>query len=194
VFPGTTAYPPHSVQPPLAPPPIMPTFAALPSPPARCPLRRAQRARSRHGFTMLELMLTVAIVAVLTAIAIPAYHGYQERLRIFNATRDIASIAALIAKHQVDQRVLPDSLADVGAETMRDPWGNAYQYVNHDAPHSRGRWRRDKNIVPINNDFDLFSMGADGESRPPLTARASRDDIVRANNGRFVGLASDYDP
>ncbi len=30
---------------------------------------------------------------------------------------------------------------------------------------------------------------------PPMrTARQSRDDIVRANDGRFVGLASDYDP
>jgi general secretion pathway protein G len=36
-------------------------------------------------------------------------------------------------------------------------------------------------------------MGKDGASVSPLTARASRDDIVRANNGAFVGLASDYD-
>jgi general secretion pathway protein G len=77
---------------------------------------------------------------------------------------------------------------------MRDPWGNPYQYVNHDDKASRGKWRRDKNIVPINTDFDVFSMGKDGDSRPPLTAKASRDDIVRANNGRFTGLASEYDP
>lgn len=35
-------------------------------------------------------------------------------------------------------------------------------------------------------------MGADGASVSPLTAKSSRDDIVRANNGRFVGLASTY--
>jgi len=37
-------------------------------------------------------------------------------------------------------------------------------------------------------------MGKDGASVPPLTAKASRDDIIRANDGRFIGLASDYDP
>jgi general secretion pathway protein G len=48
--------------------------------------------------------------------------------------------------------------------------------------------------VPINSDFDLYSVGKDGQSQDPLTAPVSRDDIVRANNGRFVGLASTYDP
>jgi general secretion pathway protein G len=37
-------------------------------------------------------------------------------------------------------------------------------------------------------------MGPDGASVGPLTASASRDDIVRANNGRFVGTAASYDP
>jgi general secretion pathway protein G len=35
-------------------------------------------------------------------------------------------------------------------------------------------------------------MGPDGRTAPPLTARYSRDDIVRANNGAFVGVAADY--
>jgi general secretion pathway protein G len=55
-----------------------------------------------------------------------------------------------------------------------------------------GQVRKDKNLVPINADFDLYSMGKDGASVPPLTAQASRDDIVRGSNGRFVGLGSDF--
>jgi general secretion pathway protein G len=35
-------------------------------------------------------------------------------------------------------------------------------------------------------------MGKDGASVSPLTAKASRDDIVRANNGGFIGLAEDF--
>ncbi len=35
-------------------------------------------------------------------------------------------------------------------------------------------------------------MGPDGKSVAPLTAKASRDDIVRANDGKFIGEASDY--
>jgi general secretion pathway protein G len=139
-------------------------------------------------------MLVIAIVGVLIAIALPAYERYQERLRVFKAVTDIGGIATLVGKFQADAGVLPDSLAAVGADAMRDPWGSPYQYVNHDDRRSRGQWRRDKNIVPINTDFDVFSKGADGASAPPLTARTSRDDVVRANNGRFLGLASDYDP
>jgi general secretion pathway protein G len=52
--------------------------------------------------------------------------------------------------------------------------------------------RKDKNLHPLNSDFDLYSIGKDGESRQPLTAKWSRDDVVRANDGGFVGLASEY--
>jgi general secretion pathway protein G len=46
--------------------------------------------------------------------------------------------------------------------------------------------------VPLNSDYDLYSSGPDGESRSPLTAAPSRDDIVRANNGGYIGLAGEY--
>ena len=46
--------------------------------------------------------------------------------------------------------------------------------------------------MPVNSDFDLYSMGADGESSAPFTAKNSHDDVVRANNGAFIGLAEDY--
>ena len=47
-------------------------------------------------------------------------------------------------------------------------------------------------MVPVNSDYDLYSMGRDGKSNAPFTAKMSRDDIVRANDGQFVGLASEY--
>jgi len=56
----------------------------------------------------------------------------------------------------------------------------------------RGDVRRDKNLVPINTDFDLYSVGKDGDTATALTARQSRDDIVRANNGGYIGRAEDY--
>jgi general secretion pathway protein G len=58
--------------------------------------------------------------------------------------------------------------------------------------HGHGQQRKDRNLVPINSDYDLYSMGPDGRSVSPLTAQASRDDIIRANDGGFVGKASDY--
>ncbi len=90
---------------------------------------------------------------------------------------------------------LPDSLADIGMGGLLDPWGNPYQYLNLSDPNNRaarGKARKDHNLVPINSDYDLYSMGKDGGSVSPLTAKASRDDIVRAGNGRFVGKATDF--
>lgn len=147
-----------------------------------------------QGLTLIELMLIIAIVGILATIALPAYERYRERIRVFQAVSDIGAIGTLVYKFAHDDGVFPASLANVGADAMRDPWGNQYQYVNHEDRRSRGQWRKDKNIVPINNDFDVFSMGKDGSSVPPLTAKPSRDDIVRANDGRFIGLASEYDP
>lgn len=143
---------------------------------------------------MLEAMLIVGIVAILVAIAIPAFESYFERARVARAVIDVASISSAVSRYETDNRAFPDSLADVGAASMRDPWGQPYQYVNHDEKASRGQWRRDKNIVPINTDFDVFSTGKDHQSKPQLTYKTSRDDVVRANNGRFIGLASEYDP
>ncbi len=52
--------------------------------------------------------------------------------------------------------------------------------------------RKDRFLVPINCDFDLYSVGPDGESKIPLTAKQSHDDIIRAGDGAYVGVASDF--
>jgi general secretion pathway protein G len=51
------------------------------------------------------------------------------------------------------------------------------------------RPRKDKQLQPINTDYDLYSVGKDGDSVAPLTAKKSLDDIVRAGEGAYVGLA-----
>jgi general secretion pathway protein G len=150
-------------------------------------------ARAR-GFTIVELLLGIAILGVLTGIAYPSYQQYTERVRVAQAIIDIQGISSSVEVYSRDNRDYPASLNEIGKGSMRDPWGNAYQYTNLGAAKGHGKARKNKNLVPINSDFDLYSMGKDGASVSPLTAKASRDDIVRANDGRFVGLASDYDP
>jgi general secretion pathway protein G len=150
-------------------------------------------ARSR-GFTIIEMMLGIAILAVLAGIAYPSYQSYTERVRVTQAIVDIQGISASVQAYERDNREYPADLNEIGKAGMKDPWGNAYRYTNLAAAKGVGKARKNKNLVPINSDFDLYSMGKDGASAGPLTAKASRDDIVRANDGRFVGLASDYDP
>ena len=57
---------------------------------------------------------------------------------------------------------------------------------------TKDRRRLDRFLRPLNSGYDLFSSGPDGESASPLTSRSSRDDIVRARNGLFVGVAEDF--
>ena len=55
-----------------------------------------------------------------------------------------------------------------------------------------GQARKDRFLVPLNSDYDLYSMGADGKSSSPINAKNSLDDIIRASNGSYVGLAANF--
>ena len=153
----------------------------------RCPRARA------GGVSLLELLFVAGMMALLAAIAVPSYRSYVDRLNNQTAINDIAIISQGIERYYSDNWRLPASLADIGQDRRLDPWGYPYQYLDF-AFATRGQMRKDRNLVPINSDYDLYSMGRDGRSVPPLTASVSRDDIVRAGNGGFVGLASDFVP
>lgn len=148
--------------------------------------------RPQRGLTLVELTVALCIAAVLLTIGIPVHQNYRERVRIDQAKRDIMAMSAIIANFYQDAHAYPNSLGDAGLGGMRDPWGNPYGYLNLGDRNARGQARKDHSLVPINTDFDLYSMGPDGRSAPPLTAKYSRDDIVRANDGAFIGVAADY--
>jgi len=147
----------------------------------------------QRGLTLVELVLILAIIGVLATLAITTYAGYRDRLKTDQAVSDVMVISLSVTEFRNDYQRLPVDLAEIGKSAMADPWGNPYRYVNH-ATAPNGEFRKDKNIVPINSDFDLYSKGKDGASAAPLTAAYGRDDIIRANDGAFVGLASVYDP
>ncbi len=127
----------------------------------------------------------------MSSIAVTGFRGYRERARKAQAITVMRSIETEVRAFQLNGGRLPRDLIEAGFGALRDPWGNAYEYtVLASAP--RGKWRKDRFLVPINSEFDLFSMGPDGKSVAPLTAKSSRDDIIRANDGSFYGLASEY--
>jgi general secretion pathway protein G len=151
---------------------------------------QTNRGQQQRGVTLLELIAVLAAVLVLSSIAIPAFNGYIERARIARAVSDIGTISLQIYRWQLNTRTFPATLAEAGAGGS-DPWGRPYVYLRV-AGANNGELRKDHNLVPINTDFDLYSRGPDGESVAPLTAQRSRDDIVRANDGRYIGLAANY--
>jgi general secretion pathway protein G len=153
---------------------------------------RVRRRRAGAGFTLLELMLIVGIVGILAAIAFPSYERYVARANTSRAVADISKIHLAIEAYIMNSGQPPPDLAAIGKGGLLDPWDRPYEYLPFDGLTGKGKMRKDKNLVPINSEYDLYSVGPDGESVPPLTAKPSRDDIVMANNGTFIGVASDY--
>lgn len=158
-------------------------------------LRRSMRSlASVRGVTLIELLIVSAIFAILTILGVARYQDHKEKVRVQQAVADVLAMSALLMQYANDNHVPPDSLADVRLQSRIDPWGNPYVYTNLTSPSSAGDARKDKNLHPLNSDFDLYSKGKDGDSKTPLSAAVSRDDIIRARDGRFVGLAQDFDP
>ena len=136
-------------------------------------------------------MIVIAILSTLAGIAHPSYSAYVSRCQVARAIQDIGVIQKEINAYFIDNGILPADLSDINMDSRLDPWGNPYQYTNFDLV-PKGKWRKDKFLVPINSTFDLWSMGPDGKSVPPLSAKSSQDDIVRANDGNFIGSAKLY--
>lgn len=153
---------------------------------------RLSGASARAGYTLIELMMVCAIIGTLSAIAIPHLKDTVKGAKVSRAAQELRVLETDIAAYEAGFAKLPPDLASIGRGGMLDPWGNPYQYTNLQTVKGKGKARKDKFLVPLNSDYDLYSMGEDGATATPLTAKASRDDIVRANDGAFVGLASTY--
>lgn len=121
------------------------------------------------GFSLVELMIVVAIVGVIATIAIPSYREYVERTEEELAISEITVISGKIDAYRVVHNQLPPDLntLSIPGDMLTDPWGNAYQFLDLGSINGNGRARKNRNLVPINTDYDLYSMGPDGRSVPP---------------------------
>jgi len=232
---------------------------------------------SSKGFTLIEIMMVVAIIGLLAGLAIPKFMGYVEKARVARAVAEIRDFETEIFAYYISNEKYPYSLTDLGRTftNILDPWGNPYQYLLIDGTRVPGSgrsasnggfsgvataasggsegaswdslffgvaWaappspppppsgggggsppsggggtppspppppsggsggsppsgggdaqpRKDRFLVPINSDYDLYSVGPDGESTSALTAAQSRDDIIRASDGAYVGVAENF--
>jgi general secretion pathway protein G len=143
------------------------------------------------GLTIIELLIVVMIMATLATLGVPLYANALDNARITKAVADIRILEKEILTFQLFNGTFPNTLTHIDRGNLLDPYGNPYQYMNVQGAKT-GQLRKDKNLVPVNSDFDLYSMGKDGKTVPPFTAKQSWDDIVRAANGGFVGLASEF--
>ncbi|MBK8452409.1 MAG: pilin [Thiofilum sp.] len=83
----------------------------------------------QKGFTLIELMIVVAIIGILAAIALPAYQDYTKRSHVSEGL-SLAGAAKLgVTEFFADRGALPTSNADVGLAAATDIKGNAVKSV-----------------------------------------------------------------
>jgi len=130
--------------------------------------RLQTRYRSRkRGFTLIELMVVILILAILAALIVPRVVGRQDEAKRSKAASDIASLSSLLQQFRLDCDRYPTS--EEGLDALRnpppdvnnwkgpystkpiptDPWGNDYVY---EYPGMDGE-----------DSFVILSFGADGQ-------------------------------
>lgn len=179
---------------------------ALPAAPIASSLKNHGKAGQEKGFTLVELLVVTVIIGILSTLAIKTWPAIVIQMRITRACNELRNLEKDIVAFNLEKGYYPHSLAEVGRDSSKDPWGNSYVYVNHNDHLEQARTYLGHRLNPDPNDptealglhdsFDLFSMGADRQTpaSPDLEdpSGLASDDIVRTGNGQWIGLASGY--
>ena len=143
------------------------------------------------GFTILELLVVTVIISTLSSMVAPSVQRAREKAQVGVAIAELRILQAELAVYTEINFGPPVSLAAIDRAGLLDPWGFSYIYMPQGTGDNETA-RKDEFLVPLNSDYDLYSVGRDGESSGPLDARRSWDDVIRALDGAYFGLASDF--
>ena len=136
-------------------------------------------------------MIVILLIGILTAIAMPYYGDWRNRVKTAQATSEIIGNEAIVETYVALNKTLPNSFADMPQAKTVDPWGRPYVFYNIDA-NGKGHARKDHALNPLNTDYDMYSLGPDGLTKPQITQKDSVDDVIRASNGGYVGQAAGF--
>jgi type II secretion system protein G len=108
-----------------------------------CPEARRKRS-SGEGFTIIEIVIVLAIIGILAAIAVPAYRNYLDRSLVKLCIKNIRLLENAIKIYELENMRLPNALNDLGpveflnqngnsirqSPPFPDPYGNPFRYLN----------------------------------------------------------------
>lgn len=103
--------------------------------------------KSTTGFTIVELLIVIVVIAILAAISIVAYTGIQNRANNSAVQNDLAAAVKALELYKIDNSEYPDTLVEVGAMSSIAPLkasksayttGTAYNYAYCSTPSTYG--------------------------------------------------------
>jgi len=153
---------------------------------------RRRRWRDPRAFSLIETLIVCALISTLASISAGIYVSALKTARITRAIGDLHALDIDVRAFHLRNNRYPTTLTEARPIVPNDPWGRPYVYTDLSGKGGKGKARKDGKLNPINSDFDLYSIGEDGKTTTPLRAPQSRDDVIRARDGAFLGLAAEF--
>lgn len=141
------------------------------------------------GFTLVELIVVVAVLTILAALALPSFNDFVTSAKNKSCLADLRTIDQAITAYIIENNARPASLGAVGFGGKLDPWKRLYVYKN--LTDADAVPRDDSAFNPLNTDYDLYSTGSDGASAQAYDGVGSPDDLARVNNGSYYSKRDD---
>lgn len=136
---------------------------------------------SHQAFTLVELIVICAILGVLALLAIQSFTHYTIVAKNNRCLADIRTLDKAIVAYYLDKNTWPATLQEAGVGGQLDPWQRSYEYQVHSGGATPLKDFLDNRL---NNDYDLYTKGADGLTDADSDNAAAADDIVRTNDGQ----------
>jgi type IV pilus assembly protein PilA len=130
----------------------------------------------QKGFTLIELMIVVAIVGILAAVAIPAYQDYLNRSKVSEVSAALGACKTGVQEFAAAKNALPDTVADAGCNA------GGTQYVTKLTVADGKITAEMRNIVAGVNGKTLV-LTPTSDANPPKTAAKDGETI----NGWYCG-------